>query len=127
MTAAKLKAKETANQLTRHCLAVLSSSGFNVWRQNNAAVYDAKKQIYRSNSSTKGIPDIIGYHRKTAVFIGVEIKAGKDRISVEQKQFIHELDKSGGWNFIIRSNDDIVLMADIFKRPQLITNDNTTK
>lgn len=97
----------SANALTKHALHILDLAGFNVWRQNNAAVFDTTKKVYRKNSSTPGISDIIGFHRKTAQFIACEIKAGKDKLSKEQEVFLSSVNKAGGIGMVVRSIDDL--------------------
>jgi hypothetical protein len=70
-----------AGELTSAVLQLLHLYNFEAWRQNNLAVR-GRKFVGR-----KGVPDVIGFHRNTGEFIGVEVKAGKDRMSEHQKQF----------------------------------------
>ena len=102
---------QKANALTNQCLLVLAAKGFYVWRQNNAAVFDATKKIYRSNSATKGIPDILGFNKTTGKFICVEIKVGKDKLSVFQQEFLTTAQKATAYTFVIKTTDDIEAMA----------------
>jgi hypothetical protein len=95
------------NALTKHTLRALDIAGYNVWRQNNGAVYDAKFEGYRRNSSTPGISDIIGYHKKTGTFIAAEIKAGKDKLSKEQEIFLSQVKRAGGIAIVIKNIDDV--------------------
>jgi VRR-NUC domain len=104
---AKPNPTTSTNRLTKNALRVLDLNGFNVWRQNNGAVYDRKVGAFRKNSSTPGISDIIGFHKKTGQFIACEIKNGKDRLSNEQVIFLELVKKSGGISIVIRSNDDL--------------------
>ncbi len=53
----------------------------------------------------KGISDIIGFHRHTGRFIACEIKAGKDKLSVEQEQFLSDVKQAGGVGIVVRSID----------------------
>ena len=46
------------------------------------------------------MPDILGYRRPDGVFIGVEVKAGRDQLRPEQKQFLNELKAAGGLAFV---------------------------
>ena len=112
--------KIDTNKLTQYTIMVLRLSGFNVWRQNNGGVYDPVKKVYRRNSSTSGIPDIIGYKKDTGVFVGVEIKVGKDKLSNDQQLFSENLQKAGGWYWVVKTYEDAEKIADLFKRPQLI-------
>jgi VRR-NUC domain len=105
--AKKIELKTSANVLTKHALKILDLKGFHVWRQNNGGVYDAKKNCYRANSSTPGISDIIGFNRKTGQFIACEIKAGKDKLSIEQDVFLKRVNDAGGIGMVVRSVQDL--------------------
>jgi VRR-NUC domain len=112
-----VKAKKvTANTLAAHALRALDMSGFNVWRQNNGGVYDPTKKVFRRNSSTPGVADIIGYHRTTGCFCACEIKAGKDRLSAAQEMFLSSIEKAGGFVFVIRTMDDVEAIYKRFKK-----------
>jgi hypothetical protein len=100
-----------ANALTKHAMKILDFKGFHVWRQNNAGVFDNNLQVWRANSSTPGISDIIGFHRKTAQFLACEIKAGKDKLSPEQELFLDRVGRSGGIAIVIRTMDDIEALS----------------
>jgi hypothetical protein len=74
-------------------------------------VYDEAKKCYRKNPQhLKGVPDVIGFHRKTGVFISVEIKAGKDKLSVAQIEFLKTVTRAKGLQFVIRNMDDLEAM-----------------
>ncbi len=96
-----------ANQLTQYALKVLRLAGFYVWRQNNGGVYDAKLGRYRANSATKGISDIMGFHTSTGKIIACEIKAGKDRLSAEQVNFLAAVEAAGGVALVVRHANDL--------------------
>lgn len=98
-----------ANRLTQAIITHLTLDGYNVWRQNNGAVYDAKRQTYRKNPlHKKGVPDIIGFHKKTGVFICVEVKIGKDKLSPEQLVFLKSAGKAGCISIVAKNYDDFV-------------------
>jgi VRR-NUC domain len=113
--------KITANALTKQALITLSMSGFHVWRQNNGGVFDPTKKVFRRNSSTPGISDILGYQKKTGKILAIEIKSGKDVLSPAQVEFLDGIEKAGGYSFVVRTPDDIKLIAEIF-RPVKLTN-----
>lgn len=96
-----------ANQLTQYALKVLRRAGYFVWRQNNGGLYDQKLGRYRSNSSTPGISDIIGFHAESGKVIACEIKAGKDRLSKEQSAFLEAVRAAGGVALVVRHADDL--------------------
>lgn len=104
----------TANALTKHTIRLLDLKGFNVWRQNNGGVYDPTNKVFRRNSSTPGISDIIGYHKKTGKFIAVEIKIGKDKLSPYQEQFLSGVNKAGGIGVVIKDMDELEKFAKQF-------------
>lgn len=102
----------TANALTQHTLRVLALNGYFAWRNNNGAVYGPTKKVFRQNSTMKGIPDILGYRKSDGKFICCEIKAGKDKLSIEQVRFLEDVQGCNGFAFVIRSINDI---ENIFK------------
>lgn len=95
-----------ASALTRAALAVLHLHGFTAWRQNNAAVFDVTKQVFRKGSAKRGISDIIGYHEATGLFAVVEVKVGRDTLSDEQKAFLAGVRAAGGFAFECRDTID---------------------
>ena len=103
MITKKREPKITANQLTRQALKVFDLCGFNCWRQNNGGVYDPAKKVFRRGSSTPGISDIIGYHRKTGQFLAVEVKVGRDKLSPYQERFLADVMKAGGMAIELRN------------------------
>lgn len=105
----------SANDLTKHALRVLDLNGYNCWRQNNAGVWDPTKKVFRKNSATPGISDIIGFHRKTGQFLACEIKSGKDKLSPEQTLFLDRVKRAGGLAIVIRTTDDIEQLNDTLK------------
>lgn len=96
-----------SNTLTVHAIKALSLNGCHVWRQNNGGVFDPTKKVFRRNSSSPGVSDIIGFHKRTGIFIAVEIKAGKDKLSPYQERFLEDVKNAGGISMVIRTMDDI--------------------
>lgn len=83
----------TAAQLTKWAIVVLTTKGFTVWRQNNLAV-PGRKFI-----GLKGVPDVIGYDKEgRAVYC--EVKAGEDRLSEAQIDFMSSASKAGCRTYI---------------------------
>ena len=110
--------KQTANALTKAALDTLSLFGFKSYRNNNAAVYDKKFDGYRKFTGLKGVPDICGFCRKTGAFVGVEIKAGKDKLSIHQSDFLNALNKSGGFGYECRDIDGLIVAIENFRKNQ---------
>lgn len=102
--------KQNANSLTKAIVEFLCRNKWIAWRQNNGGVYDAKIKKYRRNPHhKKGVSDIIGFHRKNARFIGVEIKVNGDKASIEQKLFIEDIIKAGGIGIFATSFDQFLV------------------
>lgn len=85
------------NALTKAVVQVLTMYGCKAWRQNNGAVYDPTREVFRAGSATPGISDVLGYHRPTGRFVAVEIKTGSDKLSPEQTSFLAEVRRAGGF------------------------------
>ncbi len=94
----------TADAITRAVLQFLDQHGFTAWRQPNEGRYDPDRQAwYPHPNSRRGVPDIIGFRRSDGRFIGVEVKAGPDRLRPEQITFLDELKAAGGLPFVAHS------------------------
>ena len=107
---------QSANDLTRSAITYLNSMGFVAWRQNNMGVYDPEKKVFRRNpNNKKGVPDIIGYHKSTGIFLGCEIKTDRDSLSPEQELFLDELRKAKGLAFVARSLEDVMTNVELYK------------
>lgn len=90
-----------AEQITSDILTYLDAHGFTAWAQPNRGEYDPKTNKWRPHpNSRRGIPDILGFRRADALFLGVEVKAGTDRPRPEQTQFLTDLKAAGGLAFI---------------------------
>ena len=93
-----------AEQITSDILTYLHAHGFTAWAQPNRGEYDPKTGKWRPHpNSRRGVPDILGFRRADALFLGVEVKAGTDRPRPEQTQFLNELQAAAGLAFIAYS------------------------
>lgn len=98
-----------ANDLTKQLIYLLRVSGYRAWRNNNTGLYDPVKKVFRKNPAMeKGIPDVLGFHKKTGQFVCIEVKAGKDKLTPEQTEFILEARRAGCLAFEARSIDDLI-------------------
>jgi hypothetical protein len=104
-----------ANKLTKEAIRLLTMKGFQVWRQNNGGVFDPVKKVFRANSSTRGISDVIGFNKRTACFIACEIKVGKDILSSEQQQFLTDVERAGGIAVVVRDSNDLKKLNELIK------------
>ena len=105
------------NVLTLSIIKDLSYTGFVAWRNNNGAIFSEKQGCYIKNPMhKKGVPDIIGFRKSDGKMIAIEIKTGKDKLSIWQENFISELSQAGGISFIARDFDEyrrLILKHDI--------------
>lgn len=98
---------ETANRITANILRIINTHpGCVAYRINNVGVWDEAKQVHRGGNTQKGIPDIMGSLRGR--FIGIEVKAGKDRQSAEQKIVQFEIERANGVYLLIHSTDEFL-------------------
>lgn len=128
------KSGTRTNDVTKAILNHLNSNGYVVWRSNTLGIFDVKifaqklkalhsvtvsnavamaKVSYRKSHDLKGTPDILGYHRETGRFIGVEIKTGKDKMSIFQIAFQQEVAKTGAVYIVAGDIQDVM---DYFKK-----------
>jgi hypothetical protein len=90
-----------ADEITAHILGYLRAKGYVAWAQDNRGRYNPKTgKWYPHPNNRVGVPDIIGYRKSDARFIGVEVKAGNDRLSDYQIDFLNELKEHGGLPFV---------------------------
>lgn len=98
---------ETANGITSAIIRVVSMRPRCVaYRVNNVGVWDAAKGVHRGGNTEKGLPDI--WCCLNGRFVVIEVKAGKDRQSDEQKHRQFEIERAGGVYLLIRSKDEFL-------------------
>jgi hypothetical protein len=112
----KPKAKqpgETANRITANVIRIINlQSGCVAYRINNVGVWDAAKGIHRKGNTEKGIPDIIACIM--GEFWGIEVKAGRDKMSEEQCMRKFEIINAKGKFFEIRSTQEFIDVFEYF-------------
>ena len=109
--AAKKPKGESANRITANILRVINSKpGCVAYRINNVGVWDAEKKIHRKGNTEKGLPDIVAVI--AGRFAGIEVKAGKDKLSPDQLHRKFEIERAGGLYFEARSTDDFLKWFD---------------
>jgi len=82
-----------------------------VWRNNNGAIWNAKRKSYIKNPTAEiGVPDIIGFTHY-GIFIAIEVKrTEKSQRSKEQIDFITMVNKVGGIAFFTWSVEHTIKM-----------------
>ena len=100
---------QKADEITAHILGYLAAKGFVAWAQDNRGRYNPKTgRWYPHPNNRVGVPDILGYRKSDARFIGIEVKAGHDRLSDYQIDFLNELKEHGGLPFVAYSYEGFV-------------------
>jgi len=97
------------SKLQTAVLKKLQEAGVFCWRQGNHPVFDKKLNNgyggYRAHAGLKGVPDILCII--DSQFVGIEIKAGKDRMSPDQVLFQKRCERHGGKYLVVRSVSDV--------------------
>ena len=93
-----------AQQITADVLQFLDTHGYEAWSQPNRGEYDPNTSRWRPHpNSRRGVPDILGFRRADGLFLGVEVKAGRDTLRPEQIIFLNQLKAAGGLPFVAHS------------------------
>ena len=112
-------------QVKTDILQFLKMNGIKCWPNDSVGIYDPKKRIHRKNRSQyylKGTSDILGI-LPDGRFLAIEVKKpyikgiqSKGTVSMEQKQFVQEINNRGGVAFVAYSIDCCVMnMRDYLK------------
>lgn len=110
----------SANALTKAILVYFEHHGIKAWRQASEGRYlqgrefkdmfgrvRQEKGMYIPRSkAAKGIGDVSAIIK--GLFISIEVKYGKDRMSDDQRKFQSELEASGGKYFVVKTWDDFI-------------------
>lgn len=88
-----------ATTLTNKIINHIYSSGGYAWRASSTGVYDQKAGAYRT-AAKKGVSDVLALFK--GKFIAIEIKIGKDRLSLEQEGFMRNIQHAGGEAFVAK-------------------------
>jgi hypothetical protein len=93
--------KQSANILTEQVVRVARAYGVEAWRQNNLAPYDPRQGRFRKFNGRKGVADVIGI-LPDGKWFAAEVKAGRDTLSPEQRDFLNSVESSGGFAMCVR-------------------------
>lgn len=79
---------------------MLQYGNYNCWAQNNVRAVPG-----RTFTGKKGLSDIIGYHRFTALFMVCEVKTDNDKLRPAQIIFLTEVTTAGGLALLAMQNE----------------------
>lgn len=94
-----------AGVLTNFVVAYLGSRGHLVWRNNTTGVFDPSSGRFRMNPKIRrGVADVIGL-TKEGIHLEVEIKIGRDRMSLFQDNHAKEIIRRSGIYIVAKTID----------------------
>jgi hypothetical protein len=106
----------------RSCLDYLRLRGVFAWRSNTTGVYDPTRKAFRSFRGLRGVSDILGVLPRTldvggrratvGVFLAVECKAGRGKLTSDQAAFLDAVRKAGGIALCVRSVGELMEALD---------------
>lgn len=83
-------------QMKRKCEAFPTITG---------GVFNPQTGKYRRTATRKGTPDILCCYR--GLFLAIEVKTQKGRLSPEQRELIQSIENTGGQALVARSIEDV--------------------
>lgn len=93
----------SANALTRAILHLITIEGGFATRINSQGQFDPVRRIMRRGTTVPGMTDIVGVYKGFPLFI--EVKAGRDQLSLNQLDVQKRVEKAGGKWFCARDFD----------------------
>lgn len=95
--------------LTHDAISYLRAFGFVAWRQNSGvAKYKGKSGNVRLvKFGFKGLSDVGAVHVGTGRYIACETKLPGEEATVDQQEFIDEVNAAGGAGFVAHSLDEL--------------------
>ena len=77
------------------------------WKSNNVGIYRKDTNHYIP-VGLKGVADILGIING-GVFLAIEVKSGKGKVSPYQREFLQNITDNGGVSFVARCLEDVKL------------------
>ena len=109
----------TTNDTTNAIMDFLNLNGHVAWRNNTLGVFDPAKKIFRKGPrSARGTGDIICC-LKHGLYLEVEIKTGKDRLSEFQKEHRAKILAVNGLHIIAKDFDHFRLQFESIVVPAI--------
>ena len=104
------------SDIQRAILDYLKVRGIMAWRQKSEGTWDAARGIYRRGTGTPGLPDIGGILPGTSGYdfndmgraLQIEVKAGRNKPSLEQINFLAAAQEAGAVAFVAYSVEDVI-------------------
>lgn len=106
---ARVQTAETIKQI----LGFLYSQGIYAWRQNTQGI-PLPNGTFRA-AAKKGIADILGVI-PGGLFLAIEVKTGRDRLSLEQEGFLENIRNNDGVTFVVSDYEDFKMQFHDWKQ-----------
>lgn len=108
----KIKKISQTNETTREILNFLFGIGVFAWRNNTMGIPIRRAGViigFRPTGKT-GVGDIIGVcpSKRGGLFLSIEVKTGKDRLSDAQAGFFETVNKLGGIALVVKDYEDFL-------------------
>ena len=88
-----------ASKLTNEIIDFIYRNDGYAFRASSVGIFDQKAGKYRS-AAKKGVSDILACRK--GKFIAIEVKIGKDRLSLEQEGFLQNITTAGGDSYVAK-------------------------
>lgn len=105
---------ETANKITGNILRILALQGWYASRMQSQGQYDPVKGIWRKGTVKRGAPDVIACIK--GLFVGIEVKAGNDNMSIWQVETEQEIKRASGVYWVVTSTNDFIQKFETFTK-----------
>lgn len=95
--------------LTYDAIAYLRAFGFIAWRQNSGvARYKSDDgHARRVEFGFPGLSDVGAIHPGSGRYVAVETKVPGKKATIEQREFLDEVNAAGGAGFVVHSLDEL--------------------
>lgn len=110
------KVADKESNIVKRVMKEVSKRGARLFRNNIGQAFYPDGSVVRYGLCYPGGSDLIGWHpvvitpemvgKKVAVFVAVEVKGPRGRLSPEQRNFIKAVAESGGIAGVARSEKD---------------------
>jgi hypothetical protein len=99
------------SDILKRVMLAAGSAGLRLFRNHNGLFYDKDGRAHKTGLC-KGSSDLVGWHIGTGKFVAAEIKTKTGVVSVEQQNFLDQVNKAGGIGIVCRDEKDLKKLID---------------
>jgi hypothetical protein len=106
----KLTEKQIETSILDYLSLLPASCKCWAWKNNNGAVYDGRRGVFRKPMSKyliNGVSDIVGMYKGKPLFLEVKTSKAPSRVTAKQKHFIERTKNLGAISAIVTSIEDV--------------------